>query len=106
MIKIIQIIIDNNNYFTKWIRVAAKIPPALLNALAKLSRPAPKAALTIKNTAKYQDIPWLLFLLLRCFDFVFIKRLVFSSSISFILELCCSIFTNLKKKKKEKNYTN
>jgi len=38
---------------TKWIRVAAKIPPALLNALAKLSRPAPRAALTIRNTAKY-----------------------------------------------------
>ena len=34
-----------------------RIPPALSNALAKLSNPAPRAAFTMRKTAKYQDMP-------------------------------------------------
>lgn len=37
--------------------MADMTPPALLNAWGKSNKPAPKAALTTRNTEAYQDDP-------------------------------------------------
>jgi len=37
--------------------IEMRIPPALSNAFEKFKRPAPRAAFTMRNTAKYHEMP-------------------------------------------------
>ncbi len=51
---------NSHNYvhvLTNWITTATRIPPLLSYAAGKLSKPAPRAALTTRNTDAYQEEP-------------------------------------------------